>query len=200
VTRRLLLWACVLTTLVAVPVAVNAARAPEFAASFEAFPVEIPGLGRDDDEAYVAALLEDPLLPAETVSASGLLLAPEDVRGRVRLRPTGRSVLMTVTAETPERARDLASALASALGNASVRATAASARAEGLDELAASPPFGVAIGLRPPAPRPTHLADRTIDRLPGEFPPRPHPLVAGGIGLLLAGALFAVAEARRRWS
>jgi hypothetical protein len=199
-TGRILLWTGVLVVLVAVPAGVNSARASEYKTSIEAFPVEIPGLARAGDTgAYVGSLLDDPLVATETADASGFLLAPQDVRERVHLRPTGQSVLVTVTAETPERARALAVALASALGNASVRAVVAEARAEGLDELAASPPFGIAIGLRPAAPRPTRLADRAVDRLPGAFPPRPHPLVAGGVGLVLAAALFAVAEARRRW-
>ena len=215
-------FACVGVTLalVVVPMLLSLARASEFTASVQVFPLNTPaGFAlRADDVAYVRSLAASPLVEQETIARAGQELEPGTLADRTAIQRTEQSVLVSVSAETPERARRLAEALSVSLASASARTLAARAqeRLEGararlaaasvdapdrpalasevaeLERLARTPPHQIAFGPPPTSPRPTRWVDRVIDALPGPFPANPSPAWAGAAGLLVGLLVCAV--------
>jgi hypothetical protein len=201
-------------TLVVVPALLSVARASEFRAGVQVFPLNtqagfpLPA----SDVAYVRSLAASPLVDEETVARAGEELEPGTLAERTVIQRTEQSVLVSVSAETPDRARRLAQALSVALASASARALGAraqerleSARARlaaasvdapdrpelarqvaELERLARTPPPQLAFGPPPTAPRPARTVDRAIDALPGPFPPNPGAAWAATAGLLVA--------------
>lgn len=216
--RLLLLWVAVTVVLICLPPALNAFRATEFVASVEAFPVDHPDFGPVRNRvSYVRRLLDDPLVAPDTVANAGFSLNEASLLPRVTVLPTPRSALVSVRADSPDNARDLVNALAAQIANASARDLAARgqsmldrvrdrltgsaprdaerrrllARLRRLEAVVTQPPFGLVIGPRPSAPRPSRAVDRALDRLPGPLPPRTDPLWSAVAGLALA-LLFCV--------
>jgi hypothetical protein len=156
--------------LVAVPVALTLARASRFVASINATPRD----AQSSDSAFAASvrrLLKDPMASNGTVQAARVDITQADFAGRLRTIPTAAGVLVTVWGRTPDEADRLANALAPRLAQAAKRAEV--------------PPIVVAPG---PPSRPTRLADRVIDALPGRFPRRLEPVRVGVTGFV-AGLL-----------
>jgi len=177
--------------LVALPVAVTAARDTSFSASVQAFPIEQPRVRPiHDTAAYVRKLLSDPLVLQGTAAGAGFPVVASSLPPKVSVTPLPEGALITARADSPDHARLLVSALAAQVANASARdlvtqtkaalariASAktgrlSSARAQLRSDLSRTR-FALAMGPRPGPPRPTGLVDRTLDRLPGPLPPRP---------------------------
>jgi hypothetical protein len=218
--RWYLLWAVVLVVVAAVPAAVNAARPSEHTASVEAF-LTGPSAARSPAgrTAYLRALLADPRLAQDAKTISGQDVDPASLRDRIDFKPTSRSVVITVRADTPQHARDLANALAYAFANASGRRLSARAQAQlvrvraglqsrplkrrrrialraaerKLESAAANPGASVVFGPRPSTAKPDQRLDRWLDDLPGPYPPRRDPLWAALAGLLV-GCAFCLAS------
>jgi uncharacterized protein involved in exopolysaccharide biosynthesis len=193
---------------------VSAARESEFTTGVQVFPLNTPaGFPlRSGDVAYVRGLVASPLVEQETSARAGRELEPGSLAERTTIRRTEQSVLVSFSAETPERARRLAEALSASLASASARALRARAQrrleaararlaaasvdspdrpalasevAE-LEQLVRAPPPQIAFGPPPTAPRPSRRIDRVIDALPGPFPASPSPAWAATVGFFVA--------------
>jgi hypothetical protein len=223
VPRRLAgFWIVAIVMLVAIPVALNAARTRSYSASVEAFPIQHEGFAPVTDRlAYVTDLLRDPLVPHEIAVGSGLAIGEKDVLARISAQRTPRSVLLSARADTPDHAVSLVDAAAAVLANASARRLGAElrarvarlARAASADRLdagvqvalararadaasfQAKPLYGLAIGPRPRPPAPQQAVDRLVGYLPGPLPPRHSAATAALSGLVIALLICAVSYA-----
>jgi hypothetical protein len=173
--RSHMLAAIVIVLLTCVPVALNALRDDDFAVAMEAFLA-----GQRSPQAsvaYVHELLGDPVVAQNAAATSGLTLETSRLQQRTELRPTLRSVLITVRGDTPEEAQATARGLRLALNGASDKR--------------------LAFGPEPAVPEPSRRMDRWIERLPGPFPPRRDPLwiALSGLaaGCVLCAAWYAYA-------
>jgi hypothetical protein len=217
-------WGAVFAALVVLPPLFTTTRDSEFTAAVEVFPLAQSGASTPADRtSYVNRLIASRVVHEEAVSNAGLAIDAAELPGRIDVRPTERSVFLSASANTPERARDLVNALAAALANASLRDLRTRARTQladverrlrspdlspaergelteertSLEQAVASNSFGLVVGPRPEPPTPNGLVDRVVAALPGPFPPRPSPLFVAVVGLVLAGAVcFALYAAR----
>lgn len=217
-------WGAVFAALVVLPPLLTTTRDSEFTAAVEVFPLAQSGATTTADRmSYVSRLLASRVVQEEAVSNTGLPIDAAELPGRIDVRPTERSVFLSATANTPERARDLVNALAAAVANASIRDLRAQAQTEladverrlrspdlspaerdeltekrtSLEQAVASNSFGLVVGPRPEPPTPSGLVDRVVAAIPGPFPPKPSPFFAAVVGLVLAGAVcFALYAAR----
>ena len=140
--------------------------------------------------------------------------------GTIRLVPTGKrpSLTLSAAAETPQDVRKFVNSIGTHLAVVSgehlalqakgdvselrdkrrhargARRVRITRRLRALDRLLAARPMPsqIVLGPRPGAPKPKRWADRVVDALPGAFPARPSPVLAGLAGLALAGSLVAL--------
>jgi SAM-dependent methyltransferase len=220
------------TGLVLLPLAITGVRSSNFSASVQAFPVsDASGPAVREAAAYVRGLLNDPTVFEDTATTAGFSTDAASLPSRVRITPAPGGALITARADSPDHARLLVSALAAQVANASARDLASKTNSElaeiqhALDSSTVGSPrratllrmrdrleseasrtrFPLAMGPRPGPPRPTSMADRALDRLPGPLPPRPSFGWIAVVGLALTGLVCAaafsraVAQSGERW-
>jgi hypothetical protein len=216
--RALLLWVILAAILMIGPIALTLARAREFTASVEVFTQSQPYPVRDP-MSYLEGLLDDPFLHQalrRPTRISGRSEWESELE-TVRLRPTRTrpSITMSASADTPRRVRDFVNILGTRLAETSARQVQQRSRGRAtrlrrrlrnpelpansrrlvrrdlarVERLLQENPAQIVLGPRPGAPRPKRWADRLVDELPGSFPTRPSPFVAGLAGLAVAVAL-----------
>lgn len=173
-------WIVAVVFLVAVPFAVDVLRSHEFEASVELLLHRERGIrDAEDREAHVRLVLGLPHVEDNLAERSGVLVAPGSTARAAEIAAARPRVTVTVTANSPERARDLANALA-----------------ELVSEITGG---NITPVRRAVAPRPTRFMDRVLDEAPGPLPPTPHPVLTAVVGFVIALLLYYVflAYARR---
>ena len=221
--RSAVFLAGVFVALVVVPVALTAARSGSYSASVQAFPVQ-ESFSRppSDMAAYTRRLLDDPLVWQATAATVDFPFDAESGPNRFTTANASGTAVVTVRADSPDHARELADALAVQLSNASAREraiagtaqladlrrrltsddsgkqkhAALSERIRSLEAQLKQPRYGVVIGPRPSAPRATGAVDRLLDKLPGPLPPRPSLVWVALAGMLLTAFATAVTVVR----
>ncbi len=164
-------WILAVALLVALPFVVDVWRSHEFEASVDLLLRDERGIrDAEDREAHVRAVLAEPHVENNLVARSGVLVAPGSIAPTAEITATRPKVTVTVTANSPVRARDLGNALAELVSEVTVGDMTTVRRAV--------------------APQPTRLVDRVLDRLPGPLPPTPHPVLAAGAGFIIALLLY----------
>jgi hypothetical protein len=219
--RRRLAWIGVAVLLTLGPLVFTLARASEFTASVQLFPSPVPPFPAEYSPAAYRAFLRDPILQREM--RRNVAAEPGDYKD-AQIRPAAPlgTLAISVSAGDPARAQALANALGLQLIVAEQRRTAARATdaarrlnarlRSGRMPRAAKPRIrrrlrrvqsvlplsdvaGGVLGPRARRPRLTRVADRIVDALPGDFSPRPNPLLAALAGLVVALTLWLVALA-----
>jgi hypothetical protein len=215
---RRALWIAVAIVLVGVPVAVNAARSESHRASVVLVPRAVawyepiiePGL-------YRRLLADNIVLRQEMQKNTGV--AFRDYRRNTTITTiSGRRLKLTVTADTPARARRIVNALAPQIAEATRRDLAPVVLADietlagriergrrgtatrrervrllrELQRLGPLPPSRVLPGAPAPPPKLERPADRFVDGLPGDLPGRTSPVWAGVVGLLVVLVLWSI--------
>ncbi len=203
-----ILWAIGCLALVGGSSALALLRTPTYTASVEAFAGTRSAADRN---AYLRKLAKSPLVPQQAPSGIPYPLDGRSIVKHVHLRPTSRSVAVSVTADSSFLATAIDNGVAVALANASARDVGARAAAQlvkarrslalahsraararlkrriaHLRKIVASPPADVAIGPRPDPPPPRGRLDKLLARLPGVLPPRPSPVTTSLVGALVA--------------
>lgn len=183
--RFVAVWVVVLGAIVVLPVVATALRGSRFSSSAEVFPIPRPVYGQAQDPvAYLGRLLQDPQVEARVRENVDTRILATKLSEHIRFAPFHGHALVTVWADTPERAAALLDALVRQLTNASADDLYALARrdlprarlirrAHQLQAIIAKPPFGLVAGPRPGPQRPSHFVDRMVNVVPGRFPPRP---------------------------
>jgi hypothetical protein len=221
-----------LIALFVLPLAITSVRSSSFSASVQAFPVsDASGPSVREAAVYVRGLLNDPIVFKDTAATAGFSTDASSLPSRVDITPAPGGALITARANSPDHARLLVSALAAQVANASARDLARKTKSElagiqrALDSSTVGSPrratllrmrgrleseasrtrFALAMGPRPGPPRPTSMADRALDRLPGPLPPRPSFGWIAAVGLALTGLVClagfsrAIARSGERW-
>jgi hypothetical protein len=202
-------WGALALVMFALPVAFGLARTPEFSASTALYPRAVGPYQPPRAGYYLRALREDTILHRYVRLGVG---APSSVYrdATFGVRPP-RALLVTVKGGSPDDAHRWSAGLALALQSATLRQVQAQATADArwleaklsagalagatrrdlarriaaVKRVAAAPTPRITAGAPPPLPRPARAADKLVDALPGDFPPRPSPLWAGLAGLLV---------------
>lgn len=213
--RRRSVWIAIAALLVLGPLAFNLARARDFAASVQLFPVKVASYPASFEPAYYRALLMDPVLRQQMRANVGALPA-ELERVSIGPGPGPDRLRLTVRSSTPRRAQRLVNALVPQITGATQRQLATTVRTDiarardrlrtelsrdersaerrrlrRLERLTPLPPTRAQPGS--PAPRPPfdRWADRLVNDLPGDFRGRPSPAWAAAAGFLLVTTLWA---------
>jgi len=214
--RRRLAVVIAVLALTAGPLVITLSRSTSYTARVEAFPAPVPGvllMSLTD----LRNLLKDPGVRQFINGSSGLVTLPDPVRG-VRIDPGPHHGTMSIvaTAAAPERARILDNAAGNQLAAGSSRqirlifalqaiqlarmlqrgsvppaqAPSARARLSQLVKIAHGASARIVLGPRAPTPPVMRWGDRLVAHLPGAFPPRPSPVVATTVGLVLGVSLW----------
>jgi hypothetical protein len=218
--RRRIVWAAIALFMFAGPVAFDLARASGFTASTPIYPRRIGPYPPVTDPNYYRRLLGDSDLQRYMRTTAGARSSVY-LDAQFPFQPPD-TVLVTVRAGTPARARAFADALAHQIAEVTARELASEAGMEAkmIRVRLAAPGLGRAkrrsLGRRlgavqgvlaapaervaesnAPTPQPplTHPVDKFVNALPGSFPPRPSPLWAGLAGLLLVALARAIGVA-----
>jgi hypothetical protein len=214
-------WGALALVMVVLPVVFDLARAPNFAASTPVYPRAV-GPYRPPGPVDLRDALTDARLQRYVRLGLG---APSSVyrEPTFPVRPP-HTQLVTVEAGTPADARRWSFGLALALRSVTVRQIQARADADvrwysaklsagalagatrpqlerrraASKRVAAAPTPRITVGPPPALPPPTRAADKLVDALPGDFPPRPNPLWAGLAGLLVVALVRGLVELVRR--
>ncbi|MDP8956823.1 MAG: hypothetical protein M3N24_07695 [Actinomycetota bacterium] len=210
----------------AVPLVMREARTAEFEATVELVPVQYPLLPPVRDQvSQVRDALADEIVQRHVVSLSGFLYDARSLPERTTVERAGRMVRISVEARSPDRARDLADAVAQAVVVASGERLAGEVGGElqrirdqleagelsrsertellgtvkQLRELVGTGLHRFVVHQYASAPAVSGGAvDRAVDALPGAVPPVPGRAAAAAYGLLFVGILFVGVFAVRR--
>jgi hypothetical protein len=223
--REWIAWGLLAGLLVAAPLTFTLLRAPRFEASVEMYPAPAGPFAPPLGIGYYHKMIHSPNVLAIAKNIAGTSRPPSDLERAASVRHSRHrtTFTLTVAADTPDDAREFTTALGEAIaggsslqvqerltrrqsslsnqleaGPNSPSSAQLTARIQHLDALIQDPPERLILGERPGTPPLTHAADRFVNDLPGDFPPRPSPLLAGFAGLVLWTALWLVWTARRR--
>jgi hypothetical protein len=213
----------VVLLLVVLPAVLVSLRTSDFEATVEMVPDSHPVLGRPANPVRkLRSLLASEHVSNNLSGAAGYVLDPKVAVDGASVARSGPILRLTARERSPERARDLANALAAlAAGGSSLEARERAAqlllltrsvlersdtrgrtrrllrrRERALAAVAERPPERFVVARWAVArPLETRL-DRAIGRLPGPTPPASHPLLTASAGLLVAVALIVVARWR----
>jgi hypothetical protein len=214
--RRRIVWVAIAALLVLVPLGFNLARAAGFSASLELFPQKVGPYPAVDKPSYYRSFLTDPELGRQMdINAR---VRPADFRdAAIRPHKSHGTLVLTITADTPEKAQRIVNQLGPQIGGATSRQlardtdkaigklqdrlrtrlssserTAARRDLRRLERLQPLPPARLLFGRPAPLPKMDRWADRVVDDLPGDFSGRPSPAAAALAGLLVALILWAI--------
>jgi len=169
--RPEVVWLLAVLLLVLGPSVLATLRTATYEASVQTVLIVGSRLPRLEDRAeHVRLVLATEPIPQQIAAASGLLINPEDVPGRVTVTTLGRTIRLTASAGNPGDAALLVNTAGAVLERASRGEIVALGRAQ-------QPPFESSV-------------DRLVERLPGTTPPVPHPIFVGAVGFVIALLLY----------